>query len=181
MTQKLTAGSAAPDFVFDTPWKKKIKLSDFTGKKTTVLMFLRYVGCPICQMKIAELKNKFDRFQKRGVDLLVVLQSTPANISAMISEKDMPFVIVCDPQERLFTLYGVKPGSIFGYVTPTTIVRAIRATRKGFRHGKYEGNERQLPATFIIDKGRNLKYAYYGKNVADVPKTEKLLAEIDRA
>jgi peroxiredoxin len=181
MAQKLTAGTAAPDFVFDTPWQKKLKLSEFTGKKTTVLMFLRYMGCPICQMKIAELRKTFGEFEKRKVNLLVVLQSAPANVSAVISEKEMPFVIVCDPKERIFTLYGVKPGSIFGYVTPTTIVRAIKATRLGFRHGKYEGNEKQLPATFIIDKSRKVKYAYYGKNVADVPKTEKLLAEIDRA
>jgi thioredoxin-dependent peroxiredoxin len=180
MSQRLTAGATAPDFAFDTPWKKGQKLSDFTIKGTTVLMFLRYMGCPICQMKIAELKKEFSQFEKRGVSLLVVLQSAPENISRMISEKEMPFVIVCDAQERLFTLYGVKPGTIFGYVTPTTIVRAIRATRQGFRHGKYEGNEKQLPATFVIDKGRKVKYAHYGKNVADVPKTGKLLAEIDR-
>ena len=180
MSQRLTAGAAAPDFTFDTPWKKGEKLSGFTKKGTTVLMFLRYMGCPICQMKIAELKKEFPLFKKRGVSLLVVLQSTPENITPMISQKDMPFVIVCDPHERLFTLYGVRPGSIFGYVTPTTIVRAVRATLQGFKHGKYEGNEKQLPATFIIDKGGKVKYARYGKNVADVPKTEKLLAEIDR-
>jgi peroxiredoxin len=180
MTQRFTEGSAAPDFVFDTPWKKKLKLSEFTDKKPTVLMFLRYVGCPICQMKIAELKKEFGRFEKAGANLLVVLQSTPENISAAVPEKEMPFVIVCDPQERLFTLYGVKPGSIFGYVTPTTIVRAIAAGRRGFKHGKYEGNEKQLPATFIIDKNRTVRWAHYGKNVADVPKTERLLSEIGR-
>jgi peroxiredoxin len=180
MSQRLAAGTIAPDFVFDTPWKKGQKLSGFTKKGTTVLMFLRYMGCPICQMKIAELKRQFPLFKERGVSLLVVLQSTPENITPMISEKEMPFVIVCDPQERLFTLYGVKPGSIFGYVTPTTIVRAIRAVGKGFKHGKYEGNEKQLPATFIIDKNGTVAYAHYGKNVADVPKTEKLLAKIGR-
>jgi len=180
MTERLKAGAIAPDFSFDSPWKKGLKLSGFTKKGTTVLMFLRYMGCPICQMKIAELKKEFPLFKKRGVSLLVVLQSTPENITPMISQKDMPFVIVCDPHERLFTLYGVRPGSIFGYVTPTTIVRAIRATLQGFKHGTYEGNEKQLPATFIIDKAGKVKYARYGKNVADVPKTEKLLAEIDR-
>jgi peroxiredoxin len=180
MSQRLTAGAAAPDFTFDTPWKKGEKLSGFTKKGTTVLMFLRYMGCPICQMKIAELKKEFPLFKKRGVSLLVVLQSTPENLTPMISHKDMPFVSVCDPHERLFTLYGVRPGSIFGYVTPTTIVRAIRATVRGFKHGTYEGNEKQLPATFIIDKGGKVTYARYGKNVADVPKTEKLLAGIDR-
>lgn len=180
MTPKLTAGSAAPDFVFDTPWAKGLKLSAFSKKGTTVLMFLRYMGCPICQMKIAELKKEFAQFEKRSAQLLVVLQSTPANITPLCAESEIPFTIVCDPKERIFTLYGVAPGSIFGYITPTTITRAIQATRKGFKHGKSEGNEKQLPATFIIDKGGNIRYAYYGKNVADVPSTKKLLSEIDR-
>ena len=180
MSQRVTAGSIAPEFVFDTPWKKRQKLSDFTKKGTTVLMFLRYIGCPICQMEIAELKKESPRFRERSASLLVVLQSTPENITSMISQEDMPFEIVCDPQERLFTLYGVKPGSTFDYITPTTIVRAATAVAKGFRHGTYEGNEKQLPATFIIDKGGKVRYAHYGRNVADVPKTGRLLAEIDR-
>ncbi len=180
MAKRLKAGATAPDFTFDTPWKKGLKLSAFTKKGTTVLMFLRYMGCPICQMKISELRKEIGDFDKRAVNLLVVLESTPENVTAMVSEKDMPFVIVCDPKEKLFSLYDVKPGSFFGYVTPTTIIRAIRATILGFKHGKYEGNEKQLPATFIIDKNRKVTYAYYGKNVADVPKTKKLLAAIDR-
>ncbi len=180
MTKRLKAGAVAPDFTFDSPWKKGLKLSGFTKEGTTVLMFLRYMGCPVCQMKIAELRKEIGEFTRRKVSLLVVLQSTPDNVCRAVSEKDIPFVIVCDPKEKLFALYDVKPGSIFGYVTPTTIVRAIRATGLGFRHGKYEGNEKQLPATFILDKDRKVKYAYYGKNVADVPKTKKLLAELDR-
>jgi len=180
MSQRVTAGSIAPEFVFDTPWKKKQKLSDFTKKGTTVLIFLRYIGCPICQMKIAELKREFPRFRERSLSLLVVLQSTPENITPMVSQKDMPFEIGCDPQERLFTLYGVKPGSTLDYITPTTIVRAATAVAKGFRHGTYEGNEKQLPATFIIDRSGKVRYAHYGKNVADVPKTGRLLDEIDR-
>jgi peroxiredoxin len=180
MTERLKAGATAPDFSFDTPWKKGLKLSDFTKKGTTVLMFLRYMGCPICQMKIAELRKEIVEFNRRKASLLVVLQSTPDNVCRTVSEKDIPFVVACDPKEKLFALYDVKPGSIFGYVTPTTIIRAIRATRLGFKHGTYEGNEKQLPATFVIDKNRKVNYAYYGKNVADVPKTMTILDEIDR-
>jgi peroxiredoxin len=180
MAERLKAGATTPDFTFDTPWKKGLKLSDFTKKSTTVLMFLRYIGCPICQMEIAELRGRIGEFTRRKVNLLVVLQSTPANITAAVSEKDVPFEIVCDPKEKLFALYGVKPGSIFRYVTPGSIIQAIRATKRGFRHGKYEGNEKQLPATFIIGTDGRVRWAYYGKNVSDVPKTDKLLAQIDR-
>ena len=180
MNKKITTGMTAPDFTFDTPWKKGLKLSDFAKRGKTVLMFLRYIGCPICQMKIAELREEIGEFKRRKVNLLVVLQSTPANITGVVSEKDIPFVIVCDPKEKLFASYYVKPGSIFGYVTPTTIIRAIRATRRGFKHGKYEGNEKQLPAVFIIGTDKKVTYARYGKNVADVPETKEILGVIDK-
>ncbi len=180
MNERIAAGKTAPDFTFDTPWKKSQKLSDIARKGKTVLMFLRYAGCPLCQMKIAELRGGFEEFKKRKVNLLVVLQSTPENITKVVEKKDIPFEIVCDPKEKLFSLYGVKPGTIFGYITPTTIIKAIQSTRRGFKHGTYEGNEKQLPAVFIIGAGRKVDYVYYGKNVADVPATKKLLAIIDR-
>jgi peroxiredoxin len=180
MTERLKAGAIAPDFSFDSPWKKGLKLSGFTKKGTTVLMFLRYMGCPVCQMKIAELRKEIGEFTRRKVNLLVVLQSTPDNVCRAVSEKDIPFVIVCDPKEKLFALYDVKPGSIFRYVTPNSIIQAVKATIRGFKHGKFEGNEKQLPAAFIIDTGRRVRWAHYGANVSDVPKTKKLLAELDR-
>ena len=37
----------------------------------------------------------------------------------------------------------------------------------------------QLPAVFIIGTDKRVTYAYYGRNVADVPETKKLLEAID--
>jgi peroxiredoxin len=179
MTKRIAAGMIAPDFTFDTPFKKSQKLAGIVLKGRTVLMFLRYVGCPICQMKIAELKRDFNEFKRRRINLLVVLQSSPENIAGLVGKDDIPFEIVCDPKGKLFDLYAVRPGTIFGYVTPTTIMAVIRSMTRGFRHGKYEGNEMQLPAVFIIGTDKRVTYAYYGRNVADVPETKKLLEAID--
>jgi peroxiredoxin len=179
MAERLKTGATVPDFTFDTPWKKGLALSDFTKKGTVVLMFLRYMGCPICQMKIAELRRDFDEFAKRKVYLLVVLQSEPASITRLVDKKDIPFEIVCDPKGKLFALYAVRPGTIFGYVTPATIAAVIRSMRRGFRHGKYEGNEMQLPAVFVVGADKKIRFAYYGRNVADVPETKRLLEVID--
>jgi peroxiredoxin len=180
MGKRLYAGGDAPVFVFDTPWKKGLRLSDSIKKGPTVLVFLRYIGCPVCQMEVARFRADFDEFKRRKTELLVVLQSEPATITKATSEKDIPFPIVCDPKGDIFSLYGVNAGSIFSYLSPGSTMGALRAIRRGFKHGKFEGKEMQLPAAFVIDKNQRITFAYYGKNVADVPKTDVLLKIIDR-
>ena len=178
MKKKFAPEMTVPDFNFDSPWKKSLSFYDFPKGKKTILMFLRYMGCPICQMKIAEIKNDWDEFKKSKLDVLVVLQSDAKNvigINEIVKENDLPFTIVLDPKEEIFKLYGVLPGSIFRYATPGTIKKAMKSKKLGFKHGVNEGKEMQLPAVFIVDKQKKIKYAYYGKNVSDVPDNSELL------
>ncbi|MBN1881708.1 MAG: AhpC/TSA family protein [Deltaproteobacteria bacterium] len=176
MKQIITAGMTAPDFTFNTPWKQNIRLSDVAGERRTYLIFLRYMGCPLCQMKISRLKSDWGRFREADLNVVVVLQSEPENITALVSEDEVPFYIACDPDEALFRLYGVATGSIFRYATPSVIKKAMRAKKMGFSHGKSEGKEMQLPAVFLLHTDMNVAYAYYGRNVGDVPENDDLLA-----
>jgi peroxiredoxin len=175
--KRITDGMDAPDFTFDTPWEKSLRFYDILKEgKNTALIFLRYIGCPLCQMKISELIRDYERFREQGITLMVVLQSTPENIKNTIEQK-VPFSIVCDPEQKLFSLYGVRAGSIFRYATPSVIKKAIRARKAGFAHGTYEGNERQLPALFIVDPHGKVVYSYYGKNVGDMPDNRTILGK----
>ncbi len=180
MGHKITAGTKAPGFTFDSPWKKSLKFYDFLKSGNTILIFLRYMGCPICQMRISEIRRDWDEFNKRKLNVLVVLQSETENVISVsgsgetLKEKDVPFTIVLDPKEEIFGLYGVLPGSIFRYITPGTIVKAMRSKKLGFKHGVSEGKELQLPAVFIVDNKKVVKYAYYGKSVSDVPGNKEL-------
>ena len=176
MKQTITTGMTAPDYTFNTPWERDIRLSDVTKERRTYLIFLRYIGCPLCQMKISLLKKDRERFREANLNVVVVLQSEPENITSQINQADFPFHIACDPDETFFRLYGVKPGSILRYATPSVIKKALRAKKMGFAHGKNEGNEMQLPAVFLIGQDMTVEYAYYGKNVGDVPENDDLLA-----
>jgi peroxiredoxin len=176
MKETIAVGMTAPDFTFHTPWKQNVHLSDVAKQRRTYLIFLRYMGCPLCQMKISELKKDWERFDDADLNMVVVLQSEPENITALTSEDEIPFLIACDPDETLFRLYGVTPGSIFRYATPSVIKKAMQAKKMGFAHGKSEGKELQLPAVFLIGKDMKVQYAYYGKNVGDVPENDELLA-----
>ena len=175
MKQKLTPGMTAPNFTYDTISKHSLDFHKTTDGKRSVIFFLRYPGCPICQMKIGDLLRDHKEFRAAGLQVYVVLQSTPASIKEGLAKLKVPFTIVCDPEEKVFALYGVAPGNLFGYLTPSVIMKAMKASRAGFKHGKKEGKEMQLPAVFILNEDGKIDYAYYGKNIGDVPDNRVIL------
>ena len=83
MKQTLAAGQTAPDYTFNTPWKRDIRLSDLVKERRTYLVFLRYMGCPLCQMKISRLKNDWERFAEADLNVVVVLQSEPGMLAPL--------------------------------------------------------------------------------------------------
>ena len=45
----------------------------------------------------------------------------------------------------------------------------------GIQHGKFEGNEAQSPATFVLDPDKTIRYVWYGVESIDVPSSQELL------
>jgi peroxiredoxin len=178
MDYKLKNGDKAPDFRFETPWERGLKFSDTAQGKPAVLVFLRYLGCPVCQIDMANLKNEISLIENKGAQLFVILQSAPETVSAVTSKADWPFTIITDPKGELFKLFHVEPGGIIKYLHPAGLIAAISATLKGFRHGKFEGHETQLPAVFIVDSESSIKFAHYGQYISDVPSTAAMAAHL---
>jgi peroxiredoxin len=178
MDSKLKIGDKAPDFRYETPWEKGLTLFETAEGKPVVLVFLRYLGCPVCQIDMANLKNEIDLVEKRGAKLYVVLQSAPETVSMATNREDWPFTIITDPKGELFRLYNVHPGGIIKWLHPAGLISAVAATLKGYRHGKFEGHETQLPAVFIVDGDRNVKFAHYGEYISDIPSTSVMAAHI---
>ena len=179
MHAKLNVGDKAPNFKFETPWERGSGFYKAAGENPAVLVFLRYHGCPVCQMEMAKLKRDIDLIKKKGARVFVILQSSPATVAAITNEKVWPFTIVCDPQGDVFQLYDVKPGGVIKYLHPAGLIAAIKATLQGFKHGKFEGKETQLPAAFVVAADKVIKYAHYGKNISDVPSPATLAANIE--
>jgi len=178
MKDRITAKTVAPDFTFNTPWKQNLTFYNFLKEEKTLLVFHRYMGCLLCQVKLAQIIKDADRFKSAGCNVFVVLQSQPEIVKENKDERDIPITIICDPDMKIFNLYKVHPGTLFGYITPGVIKKAMHAKKQGFVHGKSEGKEFQLPAVFLIDTNKTITYAYYGKNIGDVPDNESLLSVI---
>jgi peroxiredoxin len=169
MYSKLAIGDKAPDFRFKTPWDAEANFYDTVGHEPAVLIFLRYYGCPVCRMEMAKIKQEIDLVRQKRERIFVTLQSTPETVASLINREYWPFSIICDPQGKIFQLYCVESGGIIKYLHPAGLIAAITAIRRGFRHGKFEGKETQLPAAFAVSTDKVIKYAHYGENISDIP------------
>jgi len=127
MHSKLAIGVKAPDFSFPTPWDDAVNFYDAAGHHPAILIFLRYYGCPVCQMEMAKIKQDIELARQKDGRVFVVLQSAPGTIAA-------------------------------------------------FGHGRFEGKETQLPAAFTVTADKVIHYAYYGKNIGDIPPLSAIIS-----
>jgi peroxiredoxin len=176
---KLKAGDKAHDFDFETPWSRRQNFYETVGSKPAILLFLRYQGCPVCQMEMASLKREIGLFTQKEATVFIFLQSSAATVTSAANEEDWPFHIVCDPQGAVFEKFAVIPGGIFKYLHPAGLVAAVKAISQGFRHGKFEGKETQTPAAFAVNSVKTITYAYYGNHISDIPAFATIAANIE--
>jgi peroxiredoxin len=172
---QLTPGNPAPDFSLPDAGGKTVSLSDFKGRPL-VLVFNRYVGCPVCQMTTVELTRMAPEFERAGAALVIVFQSNPERLAAFAQRQVQGAVLLGDPEGRTYTAYGVE-ASLAGYLAPGNLPVIFRAIRQGYGHGAFEGRETQQPAAFVIDGAGMIRHAHYGRTITDLPEPAVLLAE----
>lgn len=176
---RIQAQMKMPDFVCRTPFAPDAPLSEVLKRVEgkTALVFLRYYGCPVCQLDMQELGEEYGKIQKTGGQLLLVLQSDPEKLRAQITRETFPYEIVCDPNMELYKALSIDPApSMLKMISLKAVGKILRSRKKGFTHGDYEGNEQQLPAAFVLTPDGTVTYAHYGKDVGDVPTAEELAA-----
>lgn len=175
--KKMTVNETMPNFTYATPFADGLTLGEtlqqVSGK--TALVFLRYYGCPICQLDLHEYAESYEKLSAAGGQLLIVLQSDPKALAEQITPDTFPYDIICDPEMKLYQMLAIDPAaSMLKMMSLSAVKKVVRSGKQGFKHGAYEGNEQQLPAAFILDRDRKVTFAHYGKDVADVPTAGEL-------
>lgn len=174
---KYTTGQVMPDFTYCTPFAENKSFSETVAgcNGKTALVFLRYYGCPICQLDLHTFADTHKQITQNGGQLLVVLQSDPKGLAEQITPETFPYDIVCDPEMKLYEMLSIEPAaSMAKMMSFKALKKVIKSTKAGYKHGAYEGNEQQLPATFVMNSDRTLTYVRYGKDAGDVPTPEEL-------
>ena len=91
--------------------------------------------------------------------------------------QDLPFDIICDPDQKLYQQFDIRPAASKEAASDEQTI-AKRARREAYEvkfvHGEYEGNELQLPATFVVEPDLTITFAEYHKGNGGVPSPDEL-------
>ena len=136
--------------------------------RALMLAFFRYASCPLCNLRVHELIENYDRFKDK-IEIVLIFQSPKEKIAQYVGKQEIPYRILPDPQKRLYRLYGVE-SSWLGFAKAWTveIKRVFDAVIKnGYLPGTVEGEIHRIPADFIIDRDNTILKAFYGKDIGD--------------
>jgi thioredoxin-dependent peroxiredoxin len=172
----LKPGDRAPEFELPDQHGNATTLSQFRGK-TLVLYFTRYVGCPVCQMEMVEFSKRCGDFKSSGAELVIVTQSAVDRLAGFSVDNHFEFKVLSDIRRQAYRHYQVGCG-LMGALSPKNVGPILRSLIKGYKHGRFEGNELQYPAQFIIDENQIVVFAHYGRNISDSLPAEELLARL---
>ena len=167
-------GELAPNFTATLLNGETVELSEMTKTQSVCIIFLRFMGCPLTRLRLAELQSEINRFNDKELRLLVVFESTVDRTQKYTTRKGLQLDIIPDITRQLYNKFDVRSGSIVSMLNPNVLKKAGEATLKGHMHGAFEGNELQLPAAFIINTSQTFSYVNYGIHPADAVETDKI-------
>ena len=119
------------------------------------LIFLRYLGCPICRETLEELSKRYLEIASRGVEVWVFVPSAEEAAREYVQKHKLPYRLISDPDRQIYKLYGVEEDRFYTktlkHLSGRELLRTAKLTLK-HGHGLPEGSERQRLGAFLIDE-----------------------------
>lgn len=162
---RIANGTVAPDFTATVYAREPLTLSALRGQKVW-LAFFRYAGCPLCNLRVHQMIQRHDAWERQGLKIVAVFQAPVDEVAANVGEQNAPFPIVCDPDETLYRLYGLE-ASLAGYLSPKNLPKMAAALKEGFMPGTMHGTKTRLPADFLIDETGKVVDTFYADAIGD--------------
>lgn len=103
---ELKVGDQAPDFELEDQNGKKVKLSQFRGKRNVILAFFPFAFSPVCTNELGELKEKEDTILKLDTQILAASIDSTWTQKAFSKELGVKFPLLSDFGRKAVALYG---------------------------------------------------------------------------
>jgi peroxiredoxin Q/BCP len=167
--KKLAVGHRAPVFHATDVDGAPVAL-DSQPRAYVLMAFLRYAGCPWCNLAVHRLALESKMLAQNDCDVVVFVQSTQQKIHENIRERHAirpDFPIVADPAKKIYRQYGVN-SSLHAVVRAINDIPAwVHAVREhGLTQGKLDGNLFLAQALFLVScKTNQIVQVLYGKSL----------------
>ena len=166
---RLQENSQAIEFHVKDVLGKPISLGMYKGRKV-LLSFLRFTGCPICNLHIYELLQRKDDIDKKNLAIIFVFESNSAIIKKYIKDENLPFTFISDPEQILYDTYAVEKSwkkLIKWGLTYKGLSDGVKGYLKFNKYSSMKGSSNRVEAEFLIDENGILEKIQYGEMVGD--------------
>lgn len=100
----LRVGEPAPDFELKTLEGKKVKLSDYRGKKVIVNFWATW--CPPCKAEMPDIQKYYNEGND-NVEILAVNIDPQYDVQKFVREANVTFPVLLDSKDEVNTLYRI--------------------------------------------------------------------------
>lgn len=153
MTQRLEAGTAAPDFTLLDQDGSSVALSDLRGQKT-VLYFYPAAMTPGCTTQACDFRDSISSLQGSGYRVVGISRDEPKKLAAFRERDGLTFTLLSDPDHTVHSAYG--------------------AWGEKVNYGKVI--EGVIRSTFVLDENGVIEHALYNvKATGHVARLRKML------
>ena len=175
---KLKEGQYASDFNAIDIYGKKIKLSDYRGKKI-ILGFFRNVSCPFCNRRVHQIMGNSVRLKQKNVQMVFLFESTTEKLSSSTFHQGIsPWPLIGDPDKNIYRQFGVENSMLkmMNTMLHSSVAKAKKDTMNLNLPEDKESSMTLIPADFFIDENFKIVKAHYGKHLDDHISIEELKA-----
>ncbi|MGC5052925.1 peroxiredoxin [Micromonospora sp. DT48] len=105
----IEVGAEAPDFVLKDQNNQQVRLSDFRGRRTVLLVFYPLAFTGTCQGELTEARDNLDEYVNDEVQLLTVSVDSVFAHKVWAEREDYQFPLLSDfwPHGAVAQAYGV--------------------------------------------------------------------------
>jgi peroxiredoxin len=178
---RLKVGQYAPLFDTTDMYGRRVSLADYYGRRT-LLAFHRAANCPLCNLRLWHLINRYPAYQREGLAVIAFFESAPDFAHEYLDRLRPPFPLVADLGLSVYNLYGLESaltGALVARLTRWSVYRDAKRLHIGghpwFNPLTMDGHVGRLPADFLLGPDMRIRTAYYGRDAGDF----LLFSEID--
>ncbi|MFQ3231982.1 MAG: peroxiredoxin, partial [Reinekea sp.] len=170
---KVNPGDQLSAITFQTIQQKTVQLAD-SESAFVHLQFRRFAGCPVCNLHLRTVSNRYPEIQSLGIREVVVFHSSRAEL--LRYQAELPFDCIADPDKHYYRQFGVEQSRL-ALLHP----QAIGSAMAGMFHSKklkrdLSGGVNGVPADFLLNKRGIVLATHYGVHADDQWSVDQLLA-----
>lgn len=143
------AGREAPEFSLPSkPGEEPVRLSDFRGKKSVVLLFFPLAWTSVCTGEMCTTRDDYDKYAELDAEVLGISVDSPFALQAWAREQDIPFPLLSDFNREASRRWDVLYEDLMG----------LRGVAKR--------------AAFVVDRDGVVRYAEVCPSPGELPDLE---------